>query len=60
MNFNITLNADQINTIFAALNELKHGQSRGTFDYLLQQVQAQEAAAKAPPAPDKTDAPTVD
>lgn len=57
MNFNITLNAEHVNAIFAGLNELKHGQARNTFDHILQQVQTQEAAAKAPKVPE--DAPSA-
>lgn len=54
MTFNLTLTADHINAIFAGLNKLEHGQVRSTFDYILQQVQMQEAAAKAPPVQEDT------
>ena len=50
MNFHLTLSAEHVNSIFAGLNKLEHGQVRGTFDLILQQVQAQEAAARAPKA----------
>jgi hypothetical protein len=56
MNFTVTLTADHVNNVLAGLNKLEHGVSRGTFDLILQQVQAQEAAAKAPRAPEDTPA----
>jgi hypothetical protein len=52
MNFNLTLSADQVNVVLAGLNKLEHGQARGPFDHILQQVQKQEAAAMAAPAPE--------
>jgi hypothetical protein len=54
MNFNITLTADHVNNVLAGLNKLEHGVARGTFDLVLQQVQAQEAAARAPKASEDT------
>jgi hypothetical protein len=54
MNFTITMTAEQINAVFAGLNRLEHGQARGPFDHILQQVQKQEAAATAAPAPEDT------
>lgn len=51
MRFNLTLTVDHVNTILAGLNKLEHGQVRATFDHILQQVQKQEAAAKAVPVP---------
>lgn len=56
MNFTITLTPEHVNAIFAGLNKLEHGQVRTTFDHILQQVQAQEAAAvTAKPAPVQED-----
>jgi hypothetical protein len=52
MNFHLTLTVDHVNTILAGLNKLEHGQVRATFDHILQQVQRQEAAAKAAPMPE--------
>ena len=54
MNFHLTLTVDHVNAILAGLNKLEHGQVRGTFDHILQQVQQQEAAAKAAPVPEDT------
>lgn len=48
MEFTIKLTADHINTIFAGLDELPHKTARRTIDQVLQQVQAQEAAARTP------------
>jgi len=53
MEFNINLTADQVNVIFAALDELPHKVSRRVLDHILQQVKAQEAA-NAPKAPEAT------
>ena len=52
MNFHLTLTVDHVNAVLAGLNKLEHGQVRGTFDHILQQVQRQEAAAKAAPVPE--------
>lgn len=55
MEFNIKLQPEQINTIFAGLDELPHKNSRRVVDLILQQVQEQERAslaANAPAAPE--------
>ena len=54
MNFHLTLTVDHVNAVLAGLNKLEHGQVRATFDHILQQVQRQEAAAKAAPVPEDT------
>lgn len=51
MEFTIKLQAEHVNVILAGLDELQHKVSRRTLDHILQQVQAQEAAARAPEAP---------
>ena len=51
MEFNIKVTPEHVNTIFAGLDELPHKVSRRTLDHILQQVQAQEAAAQLAPAP---------
>lgn len=53
MEFTIKLQAEHINVVLAGLDELQHKVSRRTLDTILQQVQAQEAAARtqAPEAP---------
>ena len=48
MEFTVNLTAEHVNTIFAGLDELPHKASRRTIDHILQQVQAQEAAARTP------------
>lgn len=53
MEFNIKMQPEHVNAVLAGLDELKHGVSRRTFDHILQQVKAQEAA-NAPKAPEAT------
>jgi hypothetical protein len=61
MEFTIKLQAEQVNVVLAGLDELQHKVSRRTLDTILQQVQAQEAAAQAPQAPEaSTDAGLTD
>ena len=54
MEFTIKLLPEHVNTVFAGLDELPHKTSRRTIDHILQQVQAQEAAANTPKAPEPT------
>lgn len=52
MDFTIKLTSEHVNTVFAGLDELQHKTARRAFDTILQQVQAQEIAAKKKPPED--------
>jgi hypothetical protein len=54
MEFTIKLAPEHVNTIFAGLDELPHKAARRVIDHVLQQVQQQEAAARAAQAPEDT------
>jgi len=56
MDFTIKLSADHINVVLAGLDELQHKVSRRTLDTILQQVQAQQAAAAETPSAPATEA----
>jgi hypothetical protein len=52
MLFNIQLQGEAINTVLKHLDLGSHGEVRRVFDDILGQVQKQEAAANAAPAPE--------
>jgi hypothetical protein len=45
MEFKLTLNTDQINTVLRQLDQGPHAQVRAVIDYIIQQVNSQQPAA---------------
>lgn len=60
MEFLIKMQPEHVNAVLAGLDELQHKTSRRAFDHILQQVKAQEEAAKVQQQPAPTDAGLTD